>query len=152
MATKHSWRNFISQIEEKLDEYLRRKAPALPESVKDVVVKVLPILIVIGVVLWLPSALSLVGISTVFAPFAPYALGGLNFAFLISSVLTIIIVIFQILALPGLFNKQRKGWNMLLYANLTSVVSSIFNPNLLLSIIVNFIALYILFQVKERYR
>lgn len=132
-----------------LDEYLVKKAPfALPDGVKEFIVRFGPWISLVLLVLSLPVLLVALGISTVLMPFAgvAYATGfGIVFWF------TIVQVALLVLALPGLFARKMAGWTFLFYEQLVSFVGSLLLGSIVGAIVGVVIGLYFLFQVREKY-
>lgn len=136
-----------------MEEYLVAKAPIqIPESGRDAIVKFLPWIIIVFMVLALPIVLALLGIGTVFAPFAFLGGVGSGFTYLATGVLTLVVIVLEALALPGLFAAQERGWRLLFYSNLVSVLSGLFSSNPIGSLVFALLSFYILFQIKSRYR
>ncbi len=102
-------------------------------------------------VMLLPIILIALGLSAVVLPFS--YLGGLHTGF--SSTLGFIfafgMIILEFMALPGLFKRQEKGWRLMFYSTLLSLVQQLLSFNLGGLVIGGAISLYILFQVKSKY-
>lgn len=149
--------SMMGKLEKTLDEYLIKKAPSMPKSWKETIVKIAPYLVLAGVVLSIPTILGLLGLGSVLAPFG--AIGGLavgrpffGFGYIISIVFLAITIILEAMAIPGLFNKAKQGWTYCYYAVLVAAVQSIVSFNIGGLIIGTLLGLYILFQVKEYYK
>ena len=147
----------ISQFEAFLEEYLVKKAPfAIPAGGKEFIVKVAPYLIIIFAVIAIPGILLALGATTILAPFAAvgYAFGhGFGFLALISLIISIIAVVLELVAVPGLFKRSKGGWRMVFYASIVSLIGSIISvTGIITGIIGAIIGWYILFQVKELYK
>ncbi|HOW60641.1 MAG TPA: hypothetical protein P5548_01020 [Candidatus Moranbacteria bacterium] len=147
----------ISQFEAFLEEYLVKKAPfAIPAGGKEFIVKVAPYLIIIFAIIAIPGILLALGLSTVLAPFAMvgYAIGhGFGFLALISLVISIVVVVMELIAVPGLFKRTKGGWKLVFYASIVSLIGSIISvAGIISGIIGAIIGWYILFQVKELYK
>ncbi len=144
----------LSQLENVLEEYLVKKAPfQIPQNIKEIIVSLAPWLSLIGVVLAVPSILVLFGLGTAMMPLG-YMMGGLRYGatFSISMIFTVIILLLEAIAIPGLFKKARAGWNFMYYATLVGVVQNLIVFNIGGLIIGSLIGFYILFQVKELYK
>lgn len=141
----------ISQLESQLEDIFVKKVPALPENIKEIIVKISPYLAVVGVILGLPAVLTILGLGAIAAPFA--VLGGYSsFTGLISVIFAGIIIVLEILAIPGLFSRSIKAWRFLYYSVLVSAVSNLISLNLGGLIIGTAISFYFLFQVKSYYK
>lgn len=151
-TTGGDYRSYLNQLENFLDEYLVKKAPSLPKGLKDFIVAVMPYLIIIFLILALPIILALIGISAFVLPFSVAAGLGSGFSYIAGIVVTIITVVLEIMALPGLFKRQKKSWTLLYYVALIGGVNSILSLNLWGLVIGTGLSLYILFQIKSYYK
>lgn len=152
MANEVSKSSPLVQLEETLDLYFGKKAPALPANVKEAIVNFAPWISLIMVVVSLPSVLAILGIGSLMAPFS--FLGGANagFRYMLSLIFLAISVLFDGLAIPGLFKKAKSGWNFVFYSTLVGVLSNVVSMNLGGIILGALIPLYFLFQVKSYYK
>lgn len=133
-----------------LDEYLVKKAPfQIPDGGKEMLVKFGPWIAIVLLVLTLPLLLVALGLGTLLVPFA-----GLSYAsgFGLASLLALVQVALLVLALPGLFARKMTGWMYLFYSQLASVVGSLLLGSIVGAVVGGLIGLYILFQVREKYR
>jgi hypothetical protein len=147
----------MDSLEAFLDEYMVKKAPfALPIAAKEFIVKVAPYLIIIFAVIAIPGILLALGLSTVLAPFAMvgYAFGhGFGFLAIISLIISIIAVVLELVAVPGLFKRTKGGWRLVFYSSIVSFIGSIISITGIVSGIIGaIIGWYILFQVKDQYK
>lgn len=138
----------LGQVEDTFNEYLVKKAPALPANVKDILVAIIPWFTLIGVVLMIPLMLVALGLSAFALPFMAYAQVHQNMFWVILSVITLIL---EAMALSGLFKRQRRGWEFLFYAQLVGVITMLFSLSIG-SIIGALLGFYILFQVRSYYK
>jgi hypothetical protein len=132
-----------------LDEYLVKKAPfQIPDSAKEVLVRIGPWISLVLLILLLPLVLLALGIGAVFAPF-----GGVGYAagFGITAILACVQMVLIAAALPGLFARKTSGWMLLFYEQLLSIVAGLLRGAVVGAIIGGLIGLYILFQVREKY-
>ena len=146
------YKSYLNQLEGTLDTYLVGKAPSLPVGVKDFIVTVMPYLTVIFLILALPLLLGLIGLTAFTDPFAFVAGVGSGFTYMASIAVAVVTAVLEIMALPGLFKRQKKSWTLLYYVALIGGVSSILSLNLWGLVIGTGISLYILFQVKSYYK
>lgn len=151
-----NYSEYIKQLEDFLNLYLVKKAPALPKNWKEFIVKISPWLVIVGAVL---AAWALIGLFTAMSNLnaaAPYAAAMSQITigpqFYISIALSIAVIVLELLALPGLFARTKKGWNLVFYASLVSAVSSLISMNIGSLIIGTLLSLYILFQIREYYK
>lgn len=119
--------------------------PALPENFKDTLVKIMPILAIIGLVF---GGLGLIGLLA-FGIVAIFSLSAGITVFL-AFLFTIVSVALLALALPGLFARKRDGWVWIYYAELVSIVSSAVTLSIP-GVIIGLLWLYVLFQVRDKY-
>lgn len=153
MSSNTTSQNPLYQLEAVLDEYLVKKAPfQIPDNGKEAIVKFMPWIILVLMVLALPAILALLGLGAFLTPFA--MLGGYAYGInnVIYGVFVLISVILEIIALPGLFAKEEKGWRFLFYSNLVSLIAGIIGGTPINALIFAVISFYILFQIKEKYR
>jgi hypothetical protein len=147
-----NFNSFMTDLETNLDLYLVKKAPVLPDNIKEFMVKYSPYLLLIVVVFSLPSILFALGLGALLTPFA--FLGGVRygFSFSITSLILLASVILDILAIPGLFSRSLSGWRKIYYATLLTALHSLLNFSLGNFIFGTIISLYFLFQVKSYYK
>ena len=132
-----------------LDYYLVQKAPfQIPDAGRELIVKFGPWITVVLLVLTLPFILVLLGLGTLGLPFlgVPYAA-----SFGLTAIFVLAYFALMIFALPGLFARKRSGWNLIFYAELLMIVTSLLSGNIFGAIIGGLIGLYILFQVRGLY-
>ena len=139
----------VNQLETTLEPYFTEKAPfQIPKDIKELLVKIAPILVIIFVILAIPAVLALFGIS---ALFSPIIVGVASPFWYISTILLAVAVVLEGLAIPGLLNRTMPGWRYVFYAQLVSLVSTLLQGNIVGAILSALIGFYILFQVKEMY-
>lgn len=146
-------KTMFEKLETTLDLYFAKKAPAMPESLKEAFVKYGPYITLILMIMALPVLLAIFGLSAVVMPFA--YLGGLNngFNFSVGTMFSVAILIMQAIALPALFKRQMSGWKMLYYVALVQVAQNLFNGFNLVNLVFDaVISFYILFQIKSYYK
>lgn len=154
MATSGSsdYKSYLAQLEKVLDEYLVKKAPPLPKGLTDFIVAVMPYLNIIFLILALPLILGLIGFTALTLPFAAVAGVGAGFSYMVGIIVVIIQAVLEIMALPGLFKRQKRSWMLLYYVALIGGVNSILSLNLWGLVIGTGLSLYILFQIKSYYK
>jgi hypothetical protein len=133
-----------------LDEYLVKKAPfQIPDAGKELIVRFGPWISIVLLVLLLPLLLLALGLGAVFAPFAGvgYATG-----FGLTAILALVQIGLLVAALPGLFARKMSGWMLLFYEQLLGFVSALVSRSVIGGLIGLLIGLYVLFQVREKYR
>lgn len=137
-----------------LDLYLVKKAPALPKSFKELIVKFAPWLEIIGAVFTLPAIFSILGFNAMMygTPYGGYVAARTGFNFSLAMFFLLASFALMLLAIPGLFKRSKMGWNYVFYAVLLNAVYSLLNMNLFNLIIGSLISLYLLFQVRSYYK
>ncbi len=157
MAKSTDLKSVLGQLEDTLDLYLVKKAPfTLPDNVKEIIVSLAPWVTLILMIVAVPSVLLVLGLGAVVAPFTAFlgpgpALSyGINYT--IAMLVTAVSIVLELLAIPGLFKRSRKAWNLVFYASLISTVSGILSGGLIGALIGAVIGLYFLFQVRAYYK
>ncbi|MFA6184589.1 MAG: hypothetical protein WCT51_01605 [Candidatus Shapirobacteria bacterium] len=141
----------ITKLEKGLDKIFVKKLPELPKKIKEIIVKYGPYLAVILLVLSVPVILAFMGL--MITTTSLILLGGTRGCFYIISVLLgIVMIILQIMAIPGLFKRKIKSWRLLFYISLISALLSLLKFDLGGLIIGAGISWYILFQIKSYYK
>jgi len=143
---------YLTQAEKTLDLYFGKKAPAMPENIKELIVKYFPYMIILGLLLTIPGIIMAFGLRSLWAPYA--YLGGVrrSFNFSFWGLLSLVALVLQALAIPGLLKKSRKSWEYLFYASLVTALASLLNFDLGALVIGSAISFYILFQIKSFYK
>ena len=154
MAEANS-KNLLAQLENTLDEYFGKKAPALPQNIKEIIVKIAPYLVIIGLIFTIPAIFILFGLGGLASTLAPVG-GAQAVASLptmwIGILLLIPVIILEAMAVPGLFSKKIAAWRYVFWAQVIAIISSLVQLNIVGGIIGALIGFYILFQVKGLYR
>ena len=131
-------------LEAELEPIFTKQLPAFPENIKDLFVKIAPFLAIISVVF----GVFRVGLTAIFSPFAWFAE---SFIYGIGVIFLLIMVVLKGLAIPELFAQKKKGWTLMYYARLVSIIHSLCMGSWISGIIGAFIGFWILFQIKEKY-
>ena len=140
----------LSQLDKLLDKYLVKKAPTIPKQIKELIVNFGPYLIIISLFFAIPSVLALFGLNTLSIPMRSF--GRLGFTYTLSTIVLLINLVLEVLALPGLLKKQASAWKLIYYAALINAVHSLLLFNLGAFLIGSLISFYILFQIKSYYK
>jgi hypothetical protein len=151
-SSSSDFKTLFSQLESFLDDYLVKKAPALPTNIKDMLVKYAPYISILVVVLSLPPVLALLGIGAILSPLA--YMGGVyvGSSFSFSLLFLIASLIVEAVAIPGLFARKQSAWRLMYYGVLINAVYELLKLNLGSLIVGSAISLYFLFQVKSYYK
>lgn len=144
----------LESLEQTLDLYFNKKAPALPAGAKEFLVNIAPWVTVIAVLLSLPAALALIGINSFVMPYSSVGMMGYSTGsmWMVSSALLVVTLVLEALAIPGLFSRSKSGWNFVFYSSLVSIISSIVLLNLVGAVISAVISFYFLFQLRSYYK
>ena len=147
--------NYLNQLSKTLDENYE-KLPKLPKGVNDFIVTIAPWFALIFGVLGLISGIAAFGILGAVSPFAMMAgAGGYAYAAPLMALVLIVQSVIELLAFPSLRARKVKGWNLMFYSLLLSVVSSILTLSvfsIIGAIIGALIGYYFLYNVKSYYK
>jgi len=154
MSEKKTTGANLQQLEDLLDLYLVKKAPALPKNVKDILVNFAPWLVILGAILSVPAVLSLFGLGAMMSAMSTRygVIAPLGFNYVLSLIVLAVVVVLELMALPGLFARSRSGWRLVFYASLVSAISSLLSANLISFLLGTLISLYLLFQIRSYYK
>ena len=151
-----NYKGMFGKLETILDEYLGQKAPTLPDNIKDIVVSFAPYLAILGIVISLPSILAVLGVGAFLTPFSAFMgtsyMLSYGFGYYVGIVGLIISAVLEALAIQGLFKRSMGAWRLMYYSALVSFVVSILQGGFVGAIIGGLIGMYILFQVKPKYK
>nr|AIA15091.1 Unknown Function [uncultured bacterium] len=151
-TTNTSLKSYVQQLEDQLDLYLGKKAPQLPESWRAAIVKIAPWITLILLILAAPALLALLGLGIALSPAA--FMGGANagFSYVVTILATVVVLVLEAMAIPGLMKREKRGWNLLYYSTLVSAVQNLLTLNIGSLIIGTLLSLYILFQIRSYYK
>jgi hypothetical protein len=145
----------LNELSKSLDKYYI-KLPALPKGINEFIVSISPWLALIFGILAVLAGISAFGTLSVVSPFA--AIAGVH-GYAITAIIAAIILLAQgvveLMAFAPLKGGKVKGWNLLYYSLILSVVSSIITlnvSNVISSIIGALIGYYFLYQIKSYYK
>ena len=149
---KKDWKNMLVELENKMAEFFIKKLPSMPDKFKEAIVKYGPYLIVIMMVLTVPTILAVMGIGIAASPWAMMAGSKYGFAFVVSVVFGLLIIVLELMAVKGLFKRELKAWKLLFYISLLQALSSLIRFDLGGLVIGSGISWYILFQIRSYYK
>jgi len=151
-AGSKSYKTYLKQLEDLLTEYLVKKAPALPANIKEVIVKFAPWATLVIFIITLPIIFAVLGLGAILAPFSFF--GGITAGtnYILTLIFSVIQLVLEAMAIPGLFKRTRSAWNLVFYAALVGAVQNIATFNLGGLVIGTLLSLYILFQIREYYK
>lgn len=143
--------NQSAVLETELAPYFTTKAPfQFPINFREGFVKWWPIVSLLFLLLTLPAILAFLGIGALFMPVSFMGGIGAGFGYSIAMVLLIVRLVLGVMSLPGLFNRKRQGWVFSYYAQLISILTSVFSFSLI-GILLGLLFLMLLFQVRDYY-
>ncbi|MFH1827395.1 MAG: hypothetical protein ABH812_03135 [bacterium] len=146
----------LCQLENILELYLVKKAPQLPKTVKDLIVVLTPWFTLLGVVFSIPLVFIAFGLGALIGPLSvitgPVSAINYGLVYSFSMIILAIALVFDVIALPGLFGRKAKGWKFIYWATLISFLSSLFSSNLFGGLLGTLISLYFIFQIKTYYK
>lgn len=156
MADSKDFKSSLGQLEDVFELYLLKKAPSLPSNVKELIVKFAPWVNILLALFAIPAVLLVLGLGALVAPFSMFLgpAGAVSYGinYLVSTAILGITVVLELMAIPGLFSRSRKAWNLLYYATLLSAVSSLVSFHIFNALFSALIGLYFLFQIREYYK
>lgn len=131
------------------------KAPALPTNIKDVLVKITPILALVFGILGVLGSIAGMGLLTAFSPLAAMG-GGYGVASygagILSAVIWLVSAVLMLAAFPGLNARKQNGWNLFFWSEVINLVGSLIALSIVSGIIGALIGFYLLFQIKPYYK
>jgi hypothetical protein len=140
----------LQKLDTFLTKYLIAKAPPLPVKAKEFIVKWGPYLDLLLLILTAPVILAAVGFSFIALPLSALT-GSTSITGIIQTLIFIVIIIMELIALPGLFKRSKSAWTLLYYSALLSALNSLISLNLVGGLISTALTLYILYQIREYY-
>jgi len=144
--------NALKQLDETLDLYLKQKAPAIPQDIKDLIVSFAPWINILLMLLAVPALIGILGLSTRVNRWAYWSGTGMGMTYYISMALLGLTLLLRGMAIPGLLSRNIKGWQFVYYSIYVDAVHSLLSYNIVGAIIGALIGLYVLFQIKDAYK
>ena len=136
----NDWKSYCVKLEDFLNLYFGQKAPALPDNIKEFIVKYGPYISLVLMVLSLPAILLVFGITGITAPFS------------LGVLLSLAAAVLVVMALPGLFKRRLSAWRLMYYSSLVSALQALLAVNLGGIIIGAALSFYCLFQIWSLYK
>ncbi len=142
---------YADDLSLKLEGFFVGNLPALPENAKEVIVKVSPYIALVLSIMLLPIILGALGLGALFMPLS--FLGGVRggFGYIVAMVFAVGSLVLQLMAMPGLFKREKRSWKLIYYATLLSLIDDILTFRIGGLIVSTAISFYFLFQVKSKY-
>jgi hypothetical protein len=146
-------KGFLTHIEEEIGKVYAKITFHLPAGLKEFIVKFGPWITLILMLIAIPAILLALGITAFLSPIAMqyggYHMGGF---YMVGGLVTLLALILEAMALPGLFKRQMSGWRLLLYSVLVSAIGSLLSGSWFGFIVGTALSLYVLFEVKSYYK
>lgn len=142
-------KTYTDKLDKVLSDYLVKKAPALPKGAKEFLVTIAPYLALLGAILGIPALLAVFGLGAVVTPFAWLA-GSRTGIFWLFWVVGAAQVALSAMAVKPLFARRGKGWRLMYYSQLLSLLSSLQYWSVG-SLVMTVLSFYLLYQVKSSY-
>lgn len=149
MAAKKKQSFNLKTLETTLEKYFGKQAPQLPKGIKKIIVDFGPWLLILGLLLSLPNLITYFGFSSVYPRYYMWRRSTLG---MVSVVISLVTYGFSIAALPGLLKKSIKGWRLMFYSSLISLLNPLITLNLISLAVSAVISWYVLFQIKSSYK
>ena len=142
-----------------LEAYLApifEKFPHLPEGGRKVIVDIAPWIVLVFGILGVVALLGAGGLGALATMFAP----GFSMMFLVQIVFGIASAALLLMAFPGMKAHTKKGWNLVFYSQVVSIIGGViglviggmYGNNIIGIVISVLIGFYILFEVRTYYK
>lgn len=124
--------------------------PAFPDNVKEILVKIAPYLAIVGAFFLGLALLAVAGIGAGLAGIGELAYGS-SVQYYIAMAIVAIQLVLYIIAISPLMKRQKKGWDLMYYAQFLGLVSNLVTLSIVGFILSFVIGFWILFQVRGKY-
>lgn len=132
------------QVEALLEEQLGERARIkMPERWPDNLVRFLPWAYLLALPLHLAAVLALLGLSVLGAMFGD--------ASVVQSLISLGVLCLTIMALPGLFKRSQRGWELWVYTIALMSLGDLLSVSLV-GLLVQVVVFWMAFQIKYRFR
>lgn len=137
-------------FEDELEPIFLGRFPPFPDDVKEFLVRYGPYLILFGAVFMLLGLLTAFGVGTFAIGMGaiPYASGIMMY---IALLITTVIAFIYLMAFSPLRARKKAGWNLMYYALLLSLLSSLIQLAIISVIISGVLGFWVLFQLRDKY-
>lgn len=140
----------LNKLDQQLEQYLVKRAPALPQDIVKLLVTLAPWFALITVIFGIPAIVAAFGVTAFVTPFAIVA-GARTGSFWFYWLLSLVQIGLSGLAIKPLFARAMRGWQLMFYSQLLSLVSSLFHFNVL-NLALTVLSFYLLYQMKKSYK
>lgn len=140
-------------LEKELEPLFLEKFPTFPDEVKEFLVKYGPYLMLIGAILGIFALIGAFGVlgGTEVYGIGLSAYGGAGIQFWIGMAITVGVMILYLLAFKPLRERKKEGWNLIYYALLLNLLSSLIQLHIFGVIFGAVIGFWVLFQIRDKY-
>lgn len=138
-------------IESQIENFVTKTLPPLPEKGVEILVQLSPWFAVLGVILGVPTILTLLGVSRAAAYYRLAGIG-LGWGYQISNLLFIVQMVLSALAIQGLFARKLSAWRLMYYSAWVSILANLLSGEVVGMLIGGLLSFYLLFQVKKAYK
>ncbi len=138
----------------KLDNFFSdlflKKAPQLSENKREIIAKATGWVVLVFGLMAVPGIIKSLGFGKITPPF--WAVGSNMYArWMVIYIIGIIQVALGLVAVPHLFKLNIKGWQLLYWAMLVGLLSSLLQLSVF-GLLISFAFLYFLYQIKTLYK
>lgn len=137
----------MKKVIDSLTEFFS-KFPQLPNSWREIIVKILPYINIISIIFIVLGALAILSVLFGFGMLGAVAVPGGSSIALVTIVANFIL---SVMATPGLFKRQEYAWNLMFYSSVISAVTSVLQGSIISAGVTLLITWYILFQIHTLY-
>ncbi len=128
------------------------KFPAMPKNGREVLVKIAPVISLIFGILGILVGISGLGILTVFSPFAFLGgYGGYGTGFVVALIYLVGSALL-LMSYPGLKAHKYKGWKLLFWSEVVSLIGGLVSMAIISAIIGALIGFYLIYQIRSYYK
>jgi len=147
---------YINEADKFFEDIYIKKAPfAIPEDWKEIIVKIVPYLNVLGIILALAAVPVLLGLGTLGVMMGTISGATLNPLTNIGGILAAVFslggIVLSVMAAQGLFKRKASAWKLIFYSTLLSVVQSVLTLNITGLAMIFIVSMFILYQIKSKY-
>jgi len=146
---------YVGEADKFFEDIYLKKAPfTIPDNWKELIVKIVPYLNVIGIILALMALSVLLGVGALLTVGGAMT-GGANPLSSMSGIFTMVFtvagLVISIMAAQGLFKRKAAAWRLVFYGTLLGVLQNILFLNVFGLVVTFVVGLYVWYQVKAKY-
>ena len=137
-------------LEKELEPIFLEKFPPFSEGLKEGIAQFGPYVLLVFSILGIIGLLGAAGIGGLAIGLGGFPIGT-GFRYYIGILVAILIVVMYLMAFSPLKARKKSGWNLIYYALLVSLLSSLIQFNIFGFIVGGLLGFWVLFQVREKY-